>query len=337
MGCLVVLEGKVGFHEKKHAAPPIETRSVRPCFNETLPAGVPTTSTKESPPMSSVSMHSQYSDQPTVCDTPAGYSAVLGHQSTMASGHRTQGVYSTNATTRSGGSVHTAGPSSMGHSTSQPSFQTTQSTTSVDDEPTVLSRHPSLVSSSTSSATPSAYSATPSACSATPSVTAGKGPSVSSTIASGFGIVVGGSVNITSPSQSFVNTSTSRHAAEFPGPLSSIHGSTTGNIHSNPFILKFKTNQIKICQSCRKNYDAQNDTMGLVVARAERRMVSNLATGTQFLGRESNSHYHAHMWCLKKASNSFEGSDLVIDEAVKARLTPFQKIYLVSCLQVPNL
>ena len=48
-----------------------------------------------------------------------------------------------------------------------------------------------------------------------------------------------------------------------------------------PFIMKFKTNQIKICQSCRKNYDREHDTMGLCVARAERRLVSNLATGKQ--------------------------------------------------------
>lgn len=77
--------------------------------------------------------------------------------------------------------------------------------------------------------------------------------------------------------------------------------------------------------------------MGLVVARAEQRMVSNLATGTQFLGRESNSHYHTHMFCLKQAKNSFKGSDLVIPADVKEKLTPYQQIFLVTCLQVPNL
>ena len=65
--------------------------------------------------------------------------------------------------------------------------------------------------------------------------------------------------------------------------------------NAKPFVLKLKTKQIRICQSCQKNYDGPNDTMGLVVARAERRLVSNLATGLQFLGKESNSHYHLHI------------------------------------------
>ena len=74
--------------------------------------------------------------------------------------------------------------------------------------------------------------------------------------------------------------------------------------------------------------------MGLVVAHMERRMVSNLITGAQFLGKESNSHYHAHMSCLRLASLLFEGSDLVVPEDVKVLLPPFQKIFLSMCLQV---
>ena len=57
--------------------------------------------------------------------------------------------------------------------------------------------------------------------------------------------------------------------------------------------------------------------MGLVVARTERRLVSNLATGTQFIGRESNSHYHLHMASLKAADSTFTGDrDIVIPEEV---------------------
>ena len=66
-------------------------------------------------------------------------------------------------------------------------------------------------------------------------------------------------------------------------------------------MLKRKANNIWICQSCRKDYNGSNDTLELVVLRAERRLVSNLATGVQFLGKESNSHYHAHRVCLVKA------------------------------------
>lgn len=75
--------------------------------------------------------------------------------------------------------------------------------------------------------------------------------------------------------------------------------------------------------------------MGLLVARAERRLVSNLVTGTQFLGRESNSHYHLHMMCLKLAKPSFTGEELVIQDELKSRLTALQKIYLITCIQVP--
>ena len=74
--------------------------------------------------------------------------------------------------------------------------------------------------------------------------------------------------------------------------------------------------------------------MGLVVARAERRLISNLATGTQFLGRESNSHYHLHMACLKEADSAFTGDqDLVIPDEVKIKLNNFQKVYLITCFK----
>lgn len=120
-----------------------------------------------------------------------------------------------------------------------------------------------------------------------------------------------------------------------PQPQSTWNDSTLaqGKLKENPFILKFKTNQIKICQACRQNYEGENDTLGLVVAHAERRMVSNLATGMQFLGRESNSHYHAHMRCLRMVKSSFMGRDLVIPTTVQENLTPIQKIYLATCLQ----
>ena len=104
---------------------------------------------------------------------------------------------------------------------------------------------------------------------------------------------------------------------------------------TKPFVLKVKTNQIRVCQSCRKDYSGLNDTMGLLVARAERRLVSNLITGIQFLGRESNSHYHLHMMCLKLAKPSFTGEELVIPDEVKSKLTAFQKVYLITCIQVP--
>ena len=102
-----------------------------------------------------------------------------------------------------------------------------------------------------------------------------------------------------------------------------------------PFTLKLKTKQIRIFQACRIDYDSANDTLGLVVARAERRLVLNLLTGVQFLGRENNSHYHAHMSCLKIADASFTGQKLIIPDEVLVKLDTYQKVYLSTCLEVP--
>ena len=102
-----------------------------------------------------------------------------------------------------------------------------------------------------------------------------------------------------------------------------------------PFVLKRKANNMRICQSCRKDYNGSNDTLGLVVSRAERRLVSNLATGVQFLGKESNSHYHAHRVCLVKADATFSGAKLVVPPDVKENLNAYQRMYLATCLGVP--
>ena len=104
--------------------------------------------------------------------------------------------------------------------------------------------------------------------------------------------------------------------------------------HTNPFMLKFKINLIKICQSCRNGYEGLNDTMGLV-ARAERRMISNVVTGVQFLGHESNSHYHCRLSCLQMADPSFQGMNLVVPDEIRSKLNQYQKLYLLTCLQVP--
>jgi len=89
----------------------------------------------------------------------------------------------------------------------------------------------------------------------------------------------------------------------------------------NPFILKFKTNLIRVCQSCRQNF---SPSVQLVVARAERRLVQNTTTGINFLGRESNSHYHVQLACLKLACPSFSGLQLIVPPDVKAKLTSEQ-------------
>ena len=98
--------------------------------------------------------------------------------------------------------------------------------------------------------------------------------------------------------------------------------------------MKFKTRQVRICQACRKDYDGANDTLGLVVAHAERRIISNPATGSQFLGKEGNSHYHAHVNCIRIADTSFQSQDLVVPEDLKEKLTVFQKTYIANIFNV---
>lgn len=124
-------------------------------------------------------------------------------------------------------------------------------------------------------------------------------------------------------------------------PMSTSAGANTSHNYAapstttkNPFVLKLKTKQIKVCQSCRQNYDGVNDTLGLVVARAERRLISNLATGVQFLGKESNSHYHLHLSCLKSADMSFTGKDLMVPDDIKPALSAVQKMYLATCFGI---
>lgn len=75
--------------------------------------------------------------------------------------------------------------------------------------------------------------------------------------------------------------------------------------------------------------------MAMMVARPERKLICNTATGAQFLGRESNSHYHAHMSCLKIADATFSSEKLIIPAQVKTLLNPLQKIYLTTCIKVP--
>ena len=119
----------------------------------------------------------------------------------------------------------------------------------------------------------------------------------------------------------------------YAGPVATASASYHGNL-KKPFVLKFKTNQIKICQSCRKNFDGTNDTLGLVVAHAERRLISNMTTGVQFLGKESNYHYHLHKSCLTAADATFNCSEIVIPDLVRTNLTAYQKIYLTTCFNI---
>ena len=147
------------------------------------------------------------------------------------------------------------------------------------------------------------------------------------TVASGASLTIASIINLLASMPPaaiapFANTLPPMQCASLPAigfPISSKSSTATGN-NTKPFVRKFLSKQIKVCQSCCKNYEGTNDTLGMVVARAERRLIINQSTGLQFLGKESNSHYHARLSCLQNASPSFKSEDLVIAEDIKSCL-----------------
>ena len=108
--------------------------------------------------------------------------------------------------------------------------------------------------------------------------------------------------------------------------ISSFHEPT-----KKPFVLKFKTPQIKVCQACRLNYDGSNDTMGLVVAREERYQIWQLASSSlaEKVIRITTCISGTR---IKAVDPSFE---LVVPENVMKQLNAFQKLYLNTCFQIP--
>ena len=146
-------------------------------------------------------------------------------------------------------------------------------------------------------------------------------PSISGVISSPTVNVLDSTLNQISVGTSFCVSPSVTRATSLCSSFATSTSHSLNTATKKPFILKLKTNQVKVCQSCRKNYDGANDTLGLVVAHTERRLISNLATGVQFLGKESNSHYHLHLSCLKTADMSFTAKDLVVPDDIKPSLS----------------
>ena len=159
-------------------------------------------------------------------------------------------------------------------------------------------------------------------------------PSISCVISSPTVNVLDSTLNQISVGTSFCVSPSVTRATSLCSSFATSTSHSLNTATKKPFVLKLKTNQIKVCQSCRKNYDGANDTLGLVVAHAERRLISNLATGVQFLGKESNSHYHLHLSCLKTADMSFTAKDLVVPDDIKPSLSAVQKMYLAACFNI---
>ena len=75
----------------------------------------------------------------------------------------------------------------------------------------------------------------------------------------------------------------------------------------NPLKLKFEQNKSKFAKHAERIIMVQMSPW-TCVAQPETLMVSNLVTGMQFLGKESNSHYNVHTRCLRRqTARSWEG------------------------------
>jgi len=116
---------------------------------------------------------------------------------------------------------------------------------------------------------------------------------LSRAVSTSVNIVAGQMANILQ--QLLMNTAgnNSSQPAGTPPVLFNLNQSASQPV--NPFILKFETSQICVCQSFRQSFP---NNLQLVVAQAECCLVQNMSTGTNFLGRESNSHYHLQLSCL---------------------------------------
>ena len=70
-----------------------------------------------------------------------------------------------------------------------------------------------------------------------------------------------------------------------------------------------------------------HDTMSLAELMLNTKWHQTLyIIGSQFLGQESNSHYNAHMSCLKKAATWYKFIN-------SRRLASFHKLVLIDCFQ----
>ena len=106
-----------------------------------------------------------------------------------------------------------------------------------------------------------------------------------------------------------------------------------GSTNSNPFILKFKTPEIRVCQACRKDYRMtmipwawwchmqRDDWFQIYLLEAS-------------FWVEKVTHYHLPLKCLSTVCPAFNGRMLEIPHNVKANLSLTQKMYLNCCFGI---
>ena len=114
---------------------------------------------------------------------------------------------------------------------------------------------------------------------------------------------------------------------------------TAGEVpNTNPFFMKQMNTRIKVCQGCRQSLKSTNGELqpppyDYCVARQERRPYTDRASGQlRTPSRESDSHYHLRVKCIKAVEPSFICTSLVIPEDLP--LTDTHKAYIKEEFQI---
>jgi len=104
----------------------------------------------------------------------------------------------------------------------------------------------------------------------------------------------------------------------------------------NPFVLKFVTGNIRICQSCRSSLRQMNGTIycqpyNLCVSRLERMPYWHNGSKSWCTPvKESNAHYCANLSSLQASNPSFVGRSLLIPSEIAQKLSPIHMNCLTS-------
>ena len=154
-------------------------------------------------------------------------------------------------------------------------------------------------------------------------------PSCTQTSAVGQALVfVGQSNNFSTPTASCAH---SPYCEQAQISISPAQFSVSHN--SNPFYLKFISGNIRICQGCRSSLRATDGTIplppyNLTIARAERRTFRDTSGNLVTPNKESVSHYHCQVECIKAVEPFFVPQALRVPVDVHSRLQAIHRDYL---------
>jgi len=139
-------------------------------------------------------------------------------------------------------------------------------------------------------------------------------------------IFVGQSNNYSSPTMNVPGGA----ASAMSTPASQSSSAVPPN--TNPFYLKFISGNIRMCQGChstlRPGGVIPNPPYNLTVARAEKRPYRNSGGVLVMPARETTSHYHCSVQCIRSCDPNFVPGSLRIPTDIYSQLNPVHREYL---------